>query len=191
MDEIRIFEAITELLRGVGEDTTREGLVDTPQRIAHMFKEIFRGYDPKQLPKITIFKNGQDGILYDEMILDTGEFYSMCEHHMMPFFGKYWFAYIPNPTGGIIGLSKIARVVDYFSARLQIQERLCRDIIQYIELAIGEPAPLGMGLVMEGEHLCKTMRGAKKRGKMKTSYLTGAFRTDERVRAEFFNLIRP
>lgn len=189
MDEILISDAITQLLVGVGEDIRREGLIDTPERISHMFMEIFRGYDPKQIPKMTIFKNGHDGILYDEMILDTGEFYSMCEHHMMPFFGRYWFAYIPSATGGIIGLSKIARVVDYFSARLQIQERLCRDIIKYIEASIGQPAPLGMGLVMEGEHLCKTMRGAKKRGKMKTSYLTGAFRTDERVRTEFFNLI--
>jgi len=155
-----------------------------------MFAEIFRGYDAEQKPQITTFENGKDSIVYDNMVIDEGDFYSMCEHHMMPFFGRYWFAYIPNPKGKILGISKIGRVVDYCSAKLQIQERLVHEIVEMLSDALGsENPPLGIALVMEGEHLCKTMRGAKKKGKMKSSYLTGIFKTDAQLRSEFLNLI--
>ena len=140
-------------------------------RIIRMWKEIFRGYDLAQVPKITVFPNGVDGLSCNSVIADSGGFYSMCEHHMMPFFGKYWFAYIPNPKGKILGISKVGRVVDYCAARLQVQERLAKDIIVMIQEALGsECPPLAMGIVLEGEHLCKSMRGVKKEGKMCSSF---------------------
>lgn len=188
--ETTVEENITRILEYIGEDPTREGLVGTPDRIIRMWGEIFRGYDKEQKPKITTFDNGKDGITYDNMVVDEGDFYSMCEHHMMPFFGKYWFAYIPNPKGRILGISKIGRVVDYCAARMQIQERLVHDIVDMLAKALGdENPPLGMALVMRGEHLCKTMRGVKKKGKMMSSYLVGAFKEDAQVRNEFMQLV--
>lgn len=188
--ETTVEENITRILEYIGEDPTREGLVGTPDRIIRMWGEIFRGYDKRQKPKITTFDNGKDGITYDNMVVDEGDFYSMCEHHMMPFFGKYWFAYIPNPKGRILGISKIGRVVDYCAARMQIQERLVHDIVDMLAKALGdENPPLGMALVMRGEHLCKTMRGVKKKGKMMSSYLVGAFKEDAQVRNEFMQLV--
>lgn len=187
----RIENCIREMLAMIGEDNQREGLKGTPERIARMFQEIFRGYDSYQKPKITTFDNGKDDIIYDNMVVDEGSFYSMCEHHMMPFFGRYWFAYIPNERGKILGISKIGRVVDYCSAKLQIQERLVHEIVDMLSNALGkENPPLGIALVMEGEHLCKTMRGAKKKGVMKSSYLTGVFKTDAQLRNEFLSLIK-
>ena len=115
---------IRELLEYIGEDPDRPGLKDTPDRMIRMFGEMFRGYDPAQAPVVTTFPNGLDGIIYDDMVVDTGPFYSVCEHHCRTFFGEYWFAYLPNPKGRILGLSKIGRVVDYCAARLQVQERL-------------------------------------------------------------------
>lgn len=145
----------SELIRAIGENPDREGLIGTPDRIMRMWKEIFRGYDPKQKPKITTFSNGADGIVYNDMVIDTGNFYSMCEHHMMPFFGRYWFAYIPHPQGRILGLSKIARVVDYHAAKMQIQERLVSEVVADVMSALGtEYPPLGMALVMEAERQC-------------------------------------
>lgn len=188
--ETTVEENITRILEYIGEDPTREGLVGTPDRIIRMWGEIFRGYDKGQKPKITTFDNGKDGITYDNMVVDEGDFYSMCEHHMMPFFGKYWFAYIPNPKGRILGISKIGRVVDYCAARMQIQERLVHNIVDMLAKALGdENPPLGMALVMQGEHLCKTMRGVKKKGKMMSSYLVGAFKEDAQVRNEFMQLV--
>lgn len=188
--ETTVEENITRILEYIGEDPTREGLVGTPDRIIRMWGEIFRGYDKGQKPKITTFDNGKDGITYDNMVVDEGDFYSMCEHHMMPFFGKYWFAYIPNPKGRILGISKIGRVVDYCAARMQIQERLVHDIVNMLAKALGDGnPPLGMALVMRGEHLCKTMRGVKKKGKMMSSYLVGAFKEDAQVRNEFMQLV--
>ena len=178
------------ILRTIGENPDREGLLGTPERIIRMWKEIFRGYDPKQAPKITAFNNGTDGIVYDQMIVDTGKYYSQCEHHMLPFFGTYWFAYLPHPKGKILGLSKVARTVDYFSAKLQIQERLVSEIVEYLEKALTDTyPPLGMALLMKGEHLCKTMRGAKKEGIMTTSKLTGGFK-DIVVKNEFLNFVK-
>lgn len=178
---------VKEMIRRIGEDTEREGLIDTPKRVVKMWKEIFRGYDEKQKPKVTTFTNGSDGIDYDEMICDTGDFYSHCSHHMVPFIGKYYFAYIPSASGKILGLSKVGRVVDYFSAKLQIQEQLVNDIVNEISSALGEVK--GIALVMEAEHLCKTMRGVKKKGKMRTTKLIGAFKDDPSTRQEFMNWV--
>ena len=198
MDKITKEQAeknVRELLHYIGEDPDRVGLQGSPERIVRMWTEIFRGYDPFQMPKITTFPNGEDGLTYDTMVVDEGNYHSMCEHHAMPFFGKYWFAYIPHPKGKILGLSKIARVVDFCSAKLQVQERLVNEVVTIINDALteGEGAehpPLGIALVMEGEHLCKTMRGVKKKGTMFSSYLTGEFKNDSTVRNEFLNLIK-
>lgn len=182
-------QIIEQFFEHIGEDKNREGLKGTPDRVIKMWSEIFRGYK-EQPPKITVFNNGSDGIVYDQMITDTGDFYSHCEHHIVPFFGQYWFGYVPNKKGLILGLSKVARIVDYHAAKLQIQERLTSDIVNELWDALcNETEPLGMILVMEGEHLCKSMRGVKKKGKMKTSYIKGIFKEAE-VRNEFLNLIK-
>ena len=183
-------EVVKEMLKCIGEDPNREGLIGTPDRVSRMWKEVFRGYKEECKPKLTVFNNGHDGIVYDEMITDEGDFYSHCEHHMAPFFGTYHFAYIPHKDGKIVGLSKVARVVDYFSARLQVQERLTHQVVDHLwntlcDKKICENPPLGMGLVMEAEHLCKTMRGVKKKGKMTTTKLKGAFLDNPAVRSEF------
>jgi GTP cyclohydrolase I len=185
---------VYDLIKAIGDYPEREGLKDTPKRVVKMWKEIFRGYDEKQKPKITVFDNGMDGINYDQMICDTGDYYSHCEHHMVTFFGKYYFAYIPSMKGKILGLSKVARVVDYFSAKLQVQERLTHEIVDYIwntlcDKNVCKWPPLAMGLVMEGEHLCKTMRGVKKKGTMRTTILKGTFQSDPAARAEFLDWV--
>jgi len=191
LNETPIEDNIIRLLEYIGENPNREGLKETPRRIIKMWAETMRGYDEKQKPKITTFQNGVDGIVYDELIVDNGVYYSNCEHHFIPFFGQYWFAYIPNLKGKIIGLSKVARIVDYYAAKLQIQERLCSDIVDAIEAELDcEYKPLGIGIIMKGEHLCKTMRGVKKQGLMTTSYLKGVFKTDTIARAEFLSLIK-
>lgn len=185
--QLKMEELIKQFITLIGDNTNREGLKDTPKRVAKMWIEVYRGYDKKQLPKVTVFNNGHDGIVYDEMITDTGDFYSHCEHHTAPFFGKYYFSYIPHPKGKLLGLSKVARVVNYFSAKLQIQERLVHEITDYLykELCKGKYKPIGMALVMEGEHLCKSMRGVKMKGKMRTTKLIGAFKTSPSTRQEF------
>jgi GTP cyclohydrolase I len=192
MNNNEIETHIRAIIDLIGEDINREGLLDTPKRVARMYEEIFRGYDKFKLPKVTSFNNGSDGITYDEMIVDEGDFYSMCEHHMMPFFGKYYFAYIPNPKGKILGLSKVARVVDFFSAKLQIQERLVKEVVDYIwnELSKDGIEPLGMALLIRGEHLCKTMRGVKKKGIMTSTELRGVLKTDSKAREEFLMLVK-
>lgn len=163
--------AVRTILSYIGDNPEREGLKGTPERIVRMWKELFRGYDPEQAPKITTFPNGKDGLSFNSIVADSGNYYSMCEHHMMPFFGKYWFAYIPNSEGSILGISKIGRVIDYCAARLQVQERLAQDVVTMIVDALGkEHPPLAVGIIMEGEHLCKTMRGVKKQGKMRSSF---------------------
>ena len=189
MNKSEIEIRIARLIKEIGEDPAREGLIGTPQRVADMYEELFAGYMNKP-PAVTVFKNGKDNIHYDEMIIDSGDFYSMCEHHMMPFFGKYIFAYIPTRTGSILGLSKVARVVDHFSAKLQIQERLTAEIVEYLFKSLGTPPPVGMALIMKAEHLCKTMRGAKKKGMMTTSVLRGVFKKNLDARLELMNLVK-
>lgn len=177
--------ALRTILRNIGEDPNREGLEETPDRIVRMYGELFRGYDPKQKPKITTFSNDMHST---DIVFDTGDYYSMCEHHMLPFFGKYYFAYIPKEDGKILGISKIARVVGYCSARLQLQERLARDVVNMLSEALDGEAQ-GMAIVMKGTHLCKTMRGVKNNGQMTVSHLTGIFLENDEARREFYKLI--
>ena len=185
MDKEKQEQLIRELLSSIGENPDREGLVGTPDRIARMYREIFRGYDPAQKPKITTFSNDARS---EDIVFDAGEYYSMCEHHMMPFFGKYYFAYIPAADGRILGISKIARVVGYCAARLQLQERLAQDIIKMLDEAL-EGKHQGMAIVMKGTHLCKTMRGVRSNGQMTVSHLSGVFKTNPDARQEFYKLI--
>lgn len=180
-----IESAIREILVAIKENPDRQGLKETPKRIVEMYKEIYKGYDLSQKPSITVFDNGKDQVVYDEMIFDKGYFFSMCEHHMLPFFGEYYFAYIPNKK--IIGLSKIARLIDFYSARLQIQERLTNQVVDEVEKAIN---PKGIALVMKARHLCKEMRGIKKvNSEMVTSALKGAFKKNIHTREEFLRFI--
>ena len=188
--EREIKDCIRRVLEYIGEDPDREGLRETPDRILRMWKEIFRGYDPGQKPKITTFDNGKDGIVYDSMIVDEGDFQSNCEHHCVWFWGKYCFAYIPNPKGKILGISKIGRVVDYCAARLQVQERLGHDIVEMLKEALGEEnPPLGIAIVMKAHHSCKEFRGVKKKGVMTSAYMEGVFRDNQQLRAELMQLV--
>lgn len=178
-------KAIKTLLSYIGENPDREGMKETPDRIIRMWEEIFRGYDPNKKPKITTFGNEYNST---DMVFDSGDYYSMCEHHVLPFFGKYYFAYIPSPDGRILGISKVARVVGYCAAKLQLQERLAIDIVKTLDDALGGTA-LGFAIVMKGQHLCKTMRGVRNNGKMTVSHFTGLFKDDPDKRNEFYKLI--
>ena len=174
--------AIKDWFSYIGEDADIEGLAETPKRVARMWNEILRGYDPAQRPKITTFKN-EEG--FEGIIIDKGQFFSLCEHHILPFFGRYWFGYIPSKEGRVLGISKVARVVSFCSAKLQLQERLTKEIVTMLEEALGESK--GMILKMQGLHLCKAMRGAKSNGEMVTVYYTGEFNDPEK-RKEFLSL---
>lgn len=171
-----------EILSHLGEDPSREGLVKTPERVAKALQYLMHGYDidPKEILRSAMFKED-----YSQMVVVKDiEVYSMCEHHMLPFFGKAHIAYIPN--GHIVGLSKIPRVVDAFARRLQVQERLTNEIKDCIHETI---QPLGVAVVIECKHLCMAMRGIQKQNSVTTtSAFTGAF-SQERTRAEFLRLI--
>jgi len=180
-----IEDHIRRILEYIGEDPNREGLISTPDRIVRMWNEIFAGYDPSRKPKITTFANDMQTT---DIVFDSGDYYSICEHHMMPFFGKYYFAYIPRKDGRILGISKVARVVGYCAARLQLQERLAQDVVNMLTEALDGKVE-GMAIVMRGTHLCKTMRGVKNNGKMTVSHLSGVFREDAQARNEFYKLI--
>lgn len=171
---------IKSILKIIGEDIDREGLKDTPNRVARMYREIFEGYEEKL--RITTFDNPN----INQMIIKKDiEFYSMCEHHIIPFFGKCSVGYIPKKT--IIGISKIARVVDHFSKRLQLQEKLCEQIADYLMINLN---PKGVMIIMEAQHLCEMMRGVEKQNsKMITSSIRGVFKKPE-VREEFLALIK-
>jgi GTP cyclohydrolase I len=183
MNSERIEKLIRQILEEIGEDPNREGLKNTPKRIARMFEEIFSGYrqNIEEVINNAIFTAD-----YDEMIVVKDiDFYSMCEHHLLPFFGVVHVAYIPN--GKVIGLSKIPRIVEMFSRRLQIQEKMTVEIAEAINKAIN---PLGVAVVVEAIHLCSVMRGVKKhRAKMITSAMLGVFKEDLRTRQEFLNNI--
>mgnify|MGYP002518740113 FL=1 len=178
-------KAIKTLLSYIGENPDREGLKGTPDRIIRMWDEIFRGYYKDKIPRITTFPNEDK---CTDIVFDSGDYYSMCEHHILPFFGKYYFAYIPSPDGRILGISKVARVIGYCAARLQLQERLATDIIKMLDAALNGKA-LGFAIVMRGQHLCKTMRGVRNKGKMTVSHFTGVFKDDPDKRNEFYKLI--
>jgi len=175
---------VAELLRELGEDPAREGLVDTPERVAETLHFLTSGTreDPAELLRGALFESDAD-----EMVLVRGlEFYSLCEHHLLPFFGRCHIAYVPN--GRIVGLSKLARVVDVLSRRLQVQEQLTAQVAAAVQEAV---APRGVGVVMEARHLCMMMRGVEKQAAdAVTSCMLGSFRTDPRTRGEFLQLIR-
>ena len=179
LDQVRIKEAVKELLAAFGEDPNRPGLVETPDRVARMYKELLEGYwtDPDTLVNDAIFEE-----TYDEMVIVRDiEFYSLCEHHMLPFIGRAHVAYFPR--GKVIGLSKIPRIVDMFAKRLQVQERMTREIAEFIHKLL---RPLGVAVVVEGLHLCATMRGVRKHdARMTTSAMYGAFRNNLATREEF------
>ena len=172
-----------DILAGVGENTTREGLLKTPERAAKAMQFLTQGYDQDAaaILRSAMFKED-----YSEMVLVKDiELYSLCEHHMLPFFGKVHIAYIPN--GYIVGLSKLPRIVDVFARRLQVQERLTLEIRDVIQETMN---PLGVAVVIEASHLCMMMRGVQKQNsKTTTSAFTGVFQSDARTRAEFLNLI--
>lgn len=170
---------IAELLKAVGEDPEREGLRNTPDRVARMYTELLSGYhtDPEKIINGALFN-----INYDEMVLVRDiEFYSLCEHHMLPFLGRAHVAYLP--AGKVIGLSKIPRIVDMYARRLQVQERMTRQIADLIQTTL---EPQGVAVVVEGMHLCAMMRGVKKHdARMTTSAMHGAFRRNVATRQEF------
>ena len=176
--------AALQILKALGEDPRREGLEKTPQRVARALREITSGYNA-DIDKV--FNGAFFKADYREMVIVKDiAFYSLCEHHMLPFFGKAHVAYIPN--GRIVGLSKIPRLVEAFARRLQVQERLT---VQIADTLFKELKPLGVGIVMEAEHLCVSMRGVKNETSFATtSSMLGVFRTDNKVREEFLNLIK-
>ncbi len=176
-------EFFSKIITAVGEDVTREGLLDTPARAAKAFKFLNNGYD-KTLEEVlngAIFTADTE----DMVIVKEIELYSLCEHHLLPFIGKCHIAYIPN--GKVIGLSKLARIVDMYARRMQIQEKLTKQIADAVELSVGAK---GVAVVVEAKHLCMMMRGVEKQNSvMTTSVMTGIFREDRSTRMEFLNLI--
>ena len=176
--------AISTILQAVGEDPTRSGIADTPSRVARMYDELLSGYktDPVELLNNALFD-----VEYDEMVVVKDiDFYSMCEHHMLPFYGHASVGYLPEDK--VIGLSKIPRIVDMFARRLQVQERMTQQIAIFLEDLI---KPRGVAVVVEASHLCAAMRGVKKqRTRMLTSAMLGAFRDNPSTRAEFMMHIR-
>lgn len=183
LDQPAIQIAVKNILTAVGEDPEREGLLRTPERVARMYEELLAGYrtDPLAMVNDALFE-----VEYDEMVIVRDiEFYSLCEHHMLPFIGRAHVAYIPR--GRVIGLSKIPRIVDMFARRLQVQERMTRQIADFLCELLN---PQGVGVVVEALHLCSMIRGVKKHdSRMTTSTMLGVFRTDLALRMEFLDNI--
>jgi GTP cyclohydrolase IA len=183
MDLDTIEDAVKDILVAVGENPDREGLVRTPHRVAKSYQELLAGYrmDPKALINEAVFH-----VAYDEMVIVRDiEFYSLCEHHMLPFIGRMHVAYVP--TDKVIGLSKIPRIVDLFSKRLQVQERLTRQVADYIQTVLN---PAGVAVVAEALHMCMMLRGVKKHdARMTTSTMLGVFKDEMSTRMEFLDNI--
>jgi GTP cyclohydrolase I len=177
-------DLVREIIVRLGEDPTREGLVRTPNRVHRAYEYLTKGYaeDAEAMLKKALFT-----VTYDEMVIVKDvEMFSLCEHHVLPFFGKVHVAYIPN--GKVVGLSKIPRLIEIFSRRLQIQERLTTQIAETIQKAI---EPQGVGVVIEARHLCMMMRGVEKQHSAAvTSSMLGCFRNEQETRTEFLSLIR-
>ena len=184
LDTTSTEELHRELLRRLGEDPTRDGLLRTPERMEKSMAYLTRGYGQTVEE---VLHNALFDVDYDEMVIVKDiEFYSLCEHHLLPFFGKAHIAYVPQ--GKVIGLSKIARLVDVFGRRLQVQERLTRQIAESIDEAIH---PQGVAVILEGQHLCMMMRGVEKQSSWTTtSAMLGVFKTQLQTRNEFLSLIR-
>lgn len=184
-DETKIKLAVASIIEAIGEDPNREGLIGTPERVAEMYAELFVGLgkDPKEELKVG-FEIGHR----EMVILKDIPFYSMCEHHLLPFYGVAHIGYIPNSEGRIIGISKLARVVETIAKRPQLQERMTTEIAEAIDEGI---KPDGVAVVIQAEHLCMIMRGIEKPGSnVVTSAIRGAFRRRAASRAEFFSLIQ-
>jgi GTP cyclohydrolase I len=183
IDLPQIEDAVRQTLNAIGEDPEREGLLRTPERVASAYTELLAGYrtDPVALLNEALFE-----VAYDEMVLVRDiEFYSLCEHHMLPFIGRAHVAYIPK--GQVVGLSKIPRIVDMFARRLQLQERMTRQIADFVDELLD---PHGVAVVVEALHLCAMMRGVKKHeARMTTSAMLGAFRKSIKTRQEFLDNI--
>jgi GTP cyclohydrolase I len=181
--EAAIREAVDQLLHAIGENPSREGLKRTPERVARMYTELLDGYrqDPETLLNDALFE-----VRYDEMVVVRDiEYYSLCEHHLLPFLGRAHVAYFPRNK--VVGLSKMPRIVDMFSRRLQVQERMTREIAEFIQEMLN---PYGVAVVVEGLHLCAMMRGVKKHdARMITSTMLGAFRNSLATRQEFLSFI--
>jgi GTP cyclohydrolase I len=177
-------EIYAELLARIGEDPTRDGLLKTPERMEKSMAFLTQGYTQtiEEVLHEALFD-----VDYDEMVMVRDiEFYSMCEHHLLPFFGKAHIAYIPH--GKVVGLSKLPRIVDVFARRLQVQERLTQQIAEAVEKAI---RPAGVGVVIEAQHLCMMMRGVQKQSSLTvTSSMRGVFKTQAQTRSEFLSLVR-
>jgi len=184
MDRDRIEKAVKEIIIGVGEDPGRQGLVKTPGRVRRAYEELLSGYgfDAKKLINGALYEVEKN----DMVVVADIEFYSLCEHHMLPFFGMAYIAYVPD--GKVIGLSKIPRLVDVFAHRLQIQERMTSQIAESIMEAI---APQGVAVVISGQHMCSMMRGVKKSTtRLVSSCLRGVFENNEPLQQRFFSQIR-
>jgi GTP cyclohydrolase I len=184
VDQGRVEKAVREILEAIGEDPDRDGLIRTPERVAKMYAEIFAGVDSDADDLLTVtFEAGHDEMV---MVRDI-PLYSVCEHHLAPWIGKAHVAYIPNKEGRITGLSKLARVVDHYARRPQVQERLTTQVADTIDRAL---QPRGVLVVIQAEHLCMSMRGVQKPGTTTlTSAVHGLFRTDPATRSEAMNLI--
>ena len=184
MDLEKIEQGVRMILEGIGEDPEREGLKKTPERVARMYAECFAGMygNPEEYFEVTFDEN------HDEMVLVRDiPFYSMCEHHLAPFFGKAHIAYIPAKSGRICGISKLARLLDVYARRPQVQERLTAQIADFIEENLN---PRGVAVFIEAEHLCMTMRGARAAGALtQTSALRGCMRTEAKTRNEVMLLL--
>jgi GTP cyclohydrolase I len=185
IDAAKIERAVAELIEAIGDDRHREGLRDTPRRVADMYAELFSGMEQDPREVLTVgFEEG-----HREMVVFRAiPFYSMCEHHLLPFFGTAHLGYIPNKNGRVVGASKLARTVEILARRPQLQERLTRQIADAMMEAL---QPDGAGVIVEAEHLCMTMRGIKKPGSnIITSATRGLFRTRPATRAEFLSLVK-
>ena len=184
-DKARIEAAVISIIKAIGEDPEREGLVDTPRRIAEMYAEIFMGLDrdPKQELAVGFEVGHREMVIVKDI-----PFYSMCEHHLLPFYGVAHIGYLPNVDGRVVGLSKLARVVEIVASRPQLQERMTTEIADAIVEGL---KPSGVAVIVQAEHLCMIMRGVKKPGSnIITSAIRGAFRKKAETRAEFFSLIQ-
>src|SRR4030043_105412 len=185
IDQAKIEQAVVSIIKAIGEDPRREGLVDTPRRIAEMYAELFSGLDEDPKKELTLgFEEGHR----EMVIVKDIPFYSMCEHHLLPFYGVVHVGYIPNASGRVVGASKLARVVEIVARRPQLQERMTTQIAEAVLEAL---QPDGVAVIIQAEHLCMTMRGIKKPGSnIITSATRGLFRRKAATRAEFLSLVQ-
>ena len=185
IDEVKIKKAVHTIITSIGEDPNREGLVETPRRVAEMYAELFAGMNMDPLEELKV---GYELGHREMVVLKDIPFYSMCEHHLLPFFGVVHIGYLPDAAGRVVGISKLARVVEIFARRPQIQERMTTQIADAISDGLQAQ---GVAVVVNGEHMCMVMRGVKKPGtNIITSALRGTFRKRAASRAEFFSLIQ-